>query len=143
MNRAGTAERGAPITYEHFARAIAEFEFSLVFTDAPIDRFARGDEDAMTAEQKEGALLFFGKAGCVACHAVAGQSNEMFSDFSQDVIGVPQVVPTGGNVTFDGPGGLLDRRALPEHQRHLVPRNVPSGRSIPTFEFERDEPAGA
>ena len=35
----------------------------------------------MTAQQKRGALLFFGKAGCVTCHAVAGQSNEMFSDF--------------------------------------------------------------
>src|SRR5262249_60349457 len=82
----------------------AEFEFSLVFTDAPIDRFARGDGDAMTTEQKEGALLFFGKAGCVICHAVGGQSNEMFSDFSQHVIGVPQVTPSVGNVTFDGPG---------------------------------------
>jgi len=234
---------GGPITYEHFARAIAEFEFSLVFTDAPIDRFARGDGDAMTTEQKEGALLFFGKAGCVTCHAVGGQSNEMFSDFSQHVIGVPQVTPSVGNVTFDGPGAdedfglelitgnsddrykfrtspirnaavqpaffhngafttldgairhhlnayesarsyspealapdlrgpvgpiepvlarldpllqapielsddefrqlygfvaeaLLDRRALPEHQRHLVPENAPSGRSIPTFEFQ-------
>jgi hypothetical protein len=28
----------------------------------------------------------------------------MFSDFRQHVIGVPQVVPSGGNVPFDGPG---------------------------------------
>lgn len=235
--------RGGAITYEHFARAIAEFEFSLVFGDAPIDRFARGDAEAMTAEQKEGALLFFGKAGCVGCHAVAGQANEMFSDFSQHVIGVPQVAPSVGNVVFDGPGadedfgleqitgdpedrykfrtspirnaavqpaffhngamttledairhhldpyesarsyspgrldvdlrgptgpiepvlarldpllrtpteltepefralyafvaeGLLDPRASPARQRALVPHRVPSGRSIPTFEFE-------
>ena len=38
-----------------------------------------------------------------------GQSNEMFSDFSQHVIGVPQIAPAAGdpaagNVTFDGPG---------------------------------------
>ena len=31
-----------------FARAIAEFEFTLTFADAPVDRFARGDTDAMT-----------------------------------------------------------------------------------------------
>src|SRR5262249_38476618 len=99
---------GGPITYEHFSRAIAEFEFSLVFTDAPIDRFARGHEQAMTTDQKRGALLFFGKAGCVTCHAVSGHSNEMFSDFSQHVIGVPQVVPRAGNVTFDGPGADED-----------------------------------
>ena len=35
---------GAPITYEMLARAIAEFEFTLVFADAPIDKFARGQE---------------------------------------------------------------------------------------------------
>src|SRR5262249_56785444 len=28
----------------------------------------------------------------------------MFSDFSQHVIGVPQIAPLNGNVTFDGPG---------------------------------------
>src|SRR6266404_5698938 len=28
----------------------------------------------------------------------------MFSDFTQHVIGVPQIAPVAGNVTFDGPG---------------------------------------
>jgi cytochrome c peroxidase len=28
----------------------------------------------------------------------------MFSDFTQHVIGVPQIAPVTGNVTFDGPG---------------------------------------
>src|SRR4030095_15377273 len=28
----------------------------------------------------------------------------MFSDFSQHVIGIPQIAPVSGNVTFDGPG---------------------------------------
>ena len=31
----------------------------------------------------KGALLFFGKASCVQCHAVSARSNEMFSDFNQ------------------------------------------------------------
>ncbi len=95
---------GAPITYDRFAEAIAEFEFTLVFTNAPIDRFARGQKNAMTDEQKKGALLFFGTANCAQCHAVSGQSNEMFSDFEQHVIGVPQIVPSLGNVPFDGAG---------------------------------------
>jgi cytochrome c peroxidase len=99
---------GGPITYEMFARAIAEFEFTLVFANAPIDRFARGETDALTDDQKRGALLFFGSANCVACHAVAGQSNEMFSDFKQHVIGVPQIAPTFGNLPFDGPGANED-----------------------------------
>jgi cytochrome c peroxidase len=53
-------------------------------------------------------VLFFGRAGCVGCHAVSGPSNEMFSDFREHVIGVPQVAPSFGNVTFDGPGANED-----------------------------------
>jgi cytochrome c peroxidase len=99
---------GAPITFDHFGTAIAEFEFTLVFADAPLDRFARGERHALTEGQKRGALLFFGKAGCVQCHSVGGESNEMFSDFKEHVIGVPQVVPSFGNVIFDGPDANED-----------------------------------
>jgi cytochrome c peroxidase len=99
---------GGPITFDHFGLAIAEFEFTQVYADAPIDRYARGVHDALTRSQKQGAVLFFGRAGCVACHAVAGKSNEMFSDFRQHVAGIPQIVPAVGNVTFDGPGANED-----------------------------------
>jgi cytochrome c peroxidase len=103
-----TVAAGAPIDFIMFSRAIAEFEFTLIFADAPIDRFARGDRKAMTVPQKGGALIFFGKGGCVRCHSVRGQSNEMFSDFKMHVIGVPQIAPYfgigTGNVIFDGPG---------------------------------------
>jgi cytochrome c peroxidase len=99
---------GQPITFEMFGRAIAEFEFTLVFADAPIDRFGRGDHAAMTTSQKRGALLFFGRAGCVECHAVTGESNEMFSDFQTHVLGVPQVAPMSSNVVFDGPAANED-----------------------------------
>jgi cytochrome c peroxidase len=99
---------GGPITFEHFGGAIAEFEFMLTFADAPIDRYARGDARALTQAEKRGAILFFGAARCVACHAVSGGSNEMFSDFQQHVIGVPQVSPSTTNVAFDGPGADED-----------------------------------
>ena len=105
---------GHDIDFHMFGRAIAEFEFTLVFADAPLDRFARGDTGAMTASQKRGALLFFGAAGCVNCHYVSKKDpsdrepNEMFSDFQMHVIGVPQIAPAfgvgTGNVIFDGPG---------------------------------------
>ena len=99
---------GAPINYAMFARAIAEFEFSLTFADAPIDRYARGDLAALDAHEKRGAMLFLGKAGCVQCHSVSGASNQMFSDFRQHAIGVPQLVPRNTNNHFDGPGGNED-----------------------------------
>jgi len=103
---------GAPIDFSMFGRAIAEFEFTLVRANAAIDRYARGHCDAMTDSQKRGALVFFGKGNCVTCHAVAGESNEMFSDFQMHNIGVPQIAPAFGvglgNVIFDGPGENKD-----------------------------------
>lgn len=95
---------GDPITYEMFAGAIAEFEFTLTFADAPIDQYARGDLNALTAAEKKGALLFFGAARCAVCHSVSGESNEMFSDFQEHVLGVPQIAPSLTNAAFDGAG---------------------------------------
>lgn len=105
-------KKGAPIDFFMFGKAIAEFEFTLVFANAPIDRFARGQKNAMSASEKRGALLFFGQANCASCHSVDGNSNEMFSDFQEHVAGVPQVFPTfgvgTGNFPFSGPGGDED-----------------------------------
>jgi len=101
-------KQGTPISVLMVAQAIAEFEFTMVRANAPIDKFARGQVNAMPIEQKRGALLFFGKANCVSCHAVGGKSNEMFSDFRMYNIGVPQIAPAfgvgKGNTIFDGPG---------------------------------------
>src|SRR6185436_2793504 len=100
--------QGAFINFDLFGKAIAEFEFTLIFADAPIDQFARGQKNKLTADQKRGALVFFGKGRCIDCHAVAGAANEMFSDFENRVVGVPQIAPVfgpgKGNVIFDGPG---------------------------------------
>ena len=93
---------GGSIEFTMFARAIAEFEFSLTFANAPIDLFARGDEGALTSSEKRGGLLFFGKAACAGCHSVSGTSNEMFTDFRTHAIGVPQLVPQVTNNQFDG-----------------------------------------
>src|SRR5207237_10300754 len=46
---------GSRITFDMFGRAVAEFEFTLVFADAPIDQFARGQKNALTEDQKRGA----------------------------------------------------------------------------------------
>ena len=102
-----SVQGGGPIDFAMVGAAIAEFEFALTFADAPIDQFARGNARAMTDAQKRGAILFFGRANCVSCHAVAGDANEMFSDFQNHRLAVPQVAPRfgldTGNVHFDGP----------------------------------------
>jgi cytochrome c peroxidase len=100
--------QGDAITFAMLGQAIAEFELTLTFADAPLDRFMRGDPAAMTESQKRGALFFFGRGGCVRCHAVAGNANEMFSDFQMHVIAIPQIAPAFGpglgNVRLSGPG---------------------------------------
>lgn len=97
-----------PIDFTMLSQAIAEFEFTMVFANAPIDKYARGDTNALNANEKKGALVFFGSGKCVACHSVGGQSNEMFSDFQMHNIAVPPIAPFfgvgQGNVIFDGPG---------------------------------------
>jgi len=53
-------------------------------------------------------LIFFVSANCVSCHAVSGNSNEMFSDFRMHVAGIPQISPAVSNMVFDGPGANED-----------------------------------
>ena len=60
-------EQADPITYDNIERAIAVFEATLVTPNAPFDAYLRGDDNALSAAQKEGLSLFMSK-GCVGCH---------------------------------------------------------------------------
>lgn len=64
--------------------AIAAFERTLVQRDTPFDQFMRGDDDALSRQQKRGLELFTGKANCIACH-----SGPLLSDQKYYNIGVP------------------------------------------------------
>ena len=55
-------------TLRNAARAIAAFERTLTSTDAPFDRAAAGDHDAMPAGAWRGLQLFSAR-GCASCHA--------------------------------------------------------------------------
>ncbi len=48
--------------------AIAAYFRTILTNKAPFQNWLKGDYTAMTDQQKEGALIFFGKAGCVSCH---------------------------------------------------------------------------
>jgi cytochrome c peroxidase len=57
-------------------RATATFLRTIVTRNTPFDHFLAGDDSALTARQKRGALLFFtpaaggaGGAGCFSCHS--------------------------------------------------------------------------
>jgi cytochrome c peroxidase len=85
---------GEDIPYLAIADAIGHFLESLIMTDAPWDHFLQGDDDAIGDAAKRGALTFFGEGQCSVCH-----SGDLFSDFENYNIGVPQVGP--GTAQFD------------------------------------------
>jgi len=59
---------GAGINKDTIAKAIASYERTVVSTEAPFDRWIKGDKNAISASAKRGFDLFEGKANCNACH---------------------------------------------------------------------------
>ena len=84
--------------FEHAANAIAAFEIDQFGTlNSPFDRYIGGDDTALSDQQKQGALLFYGRARCAACHRGA-----LLSDFQFHNIATPQIGPgVGANAPLD------------------------------------------
>lgn len=78
------------ITTERIAKALGTFERTLVFEDAPIDRYMDGDTGALTDQQKRGLAIFLGKGNCAACH-----NGPNFTDHQFHNLGVPDDIVTG------------------------------------------------
>jgi cytochrome c peroxidase len=57
------------VTADTIAKAIAAYERTLICDDTAYDRYAKGDDGALTDEQKKGWSIFMGKGQCVVCHA--------------------------------------------------------------------------
>lgn len=86
----------ALITLPRVTQALFAFEKALIFVNAPWDRYIEGNLDALTEQQKRGALLFFGNPEtgdtCSECHR-----GNQFSDFKAHPLLVPQVGPGKGH----------------------------------------------
>ena len=50
------------------AFAIAAYFRTILTNEAPFQRWLKGESKSMTQEQKNGALIFFTRGGCVNCH---------------------------------------------------------------------------
>lgn len=57
-----------PLTIDNVARAIAAYERTLLTPDSPVDRFLKGDRNALSAQAQRGMKLF-DKLRCVTCHS--------------------------------------------------------------------------
>ena len=74
-----------PVTVENYAKAVADFERTIVSTNSPYDQYLAGDLSALTDDQKNGLILFNGKARCSNCHF-----GPMLSDYDFHAIGIPE-----------------------------------------------------
>lgn len=79
----------ADLSFAHAADAIAAYQIeAFTILNSPWDRYLEGDNDALTPKQKRGALVFYGKGKCSACHA-----GSLMTDQEAHNIGVPQLGP--------------------------------------------------
>ncbi len=92
---------------ERYSRKGASFAISAYLrqnltNQAPFQKWLKGEKDAMTEQQKKGAALFFGKAGCNSCHFEKNLGSMRF-----EALGVDDLYEHGGLKT-----GPNDRRNL-------------------------------
>ena len=74
--------------FQHAANAMAAYEIAVfTFEDAPFDRYLQGDRTALSEDAKEGAMLFYGKAGCSTCHATGLLTDQKFHNLAVPQIG--------------------------------------------------------
>jgi len=59
---------GRAPSYQDLRVAIGSFERTLIFLDAPFDRYLAGDASAISEAARRGHVLFDGKARCASCH---------------------------------------------------------------------------
>ncbi len=105
------------ITFVHAANAMAAFiAVAWRADDSPFDRHLRGQTNALSAQERRGMDLFYGKAGCSTCHAGPFQTDHRFH-----AIAMPQI----------GPG----KKARFETHNRDVGRMRVTGRDADAFRF--------
>lgn len=104
------------ITLENVEMALAAFQRTLISDDSPFDRYAAGDFEALTPQQRRGLALFrSGATRCFECHAAPTFASDTFrvvgvdsDDLGRAAIsddGLPGAfkVPTLRNVALTAP----------------------------------------
>ena len=85
------------VTYAHIGEAIAAYERSQLFVDTAWREYVAGNNAAMSAAAKRGAILFLrpanqNGAGCSGCHR-----GDFFTDENFHTIAIPQFGPGKGD----------------------------------------------
>jgi cytochrome c peroxidase len=91
FNAAFPGRPTSQLRFEDAGLALATFQKqAFTRTKSPFDRYLDRDNGALSAEQKRGALLFFGEALCGSCHSGPFIGGQSFAN-----VGAPQIGPGG------------------------------------------------
>ncbi|MCP5277793.1 MAG: c-type cytochrome [Thiobacillus sp.] len=67
------------LSIDNVARAIAAYERTLLTPDSPVDRFLKGDRQALSTQAQQGMKLF-DRMGCVSCHSGPNYSGHIVKE---------------------------------------------------------------
>ena len=99
-------EQAEPLTYDNVARALESFQTTLTTPDSPFDRFLRGDNKAMTEQQRRGLGKFIGH-GCVTCHRGTNVGGNAFFTFGMMVAPEERLRPVNDHGRMEVSGRAL------------------------------------
>jgi|GEM_PF-170737 len=114
---------------EDAGKAVAAYVRTIITNQAPFQRWLRGDAGALNETELQGAILFFGDAGCASCHQgpalstkVGALEDEMFSaigfgDFDNTHSNIHGKIPESAKL---GRGGFTERTS--DHYKFKIPQ---------------------
>ena len=107
---------------EHAGLAIGAYERTLLSNEAPFQNWLKGDNNAMTAKEKKGAILFFEKADCASCHnGPALSSMEFYALGMNDLYQEDGVFEASADASANlGRGGFTENTA--DNYKFKVPQ---------------------
>ena len=120
------ADREQTISRDTIKEAIAEFVESLITPNSRFDRWLAGDDEALSAHEKEGYALFK-SYGCVSCHQGANVGGNMFQVFGV----INDYFKKRGNITeadlgrFNITGNTADRHAFKVPSLRMAAHTAP------------------
>ena len=90
--------------------AISAYLRTLLTTEAPFHDWLKGDFDAMTMEEKRGAIVFFGQGNCYSCHSEPNLgSTRFFALGVNDLHMIPSLNPDPDDKKNLGRGGFTGK----------------------------------
>ncbi len=115
------------VTEQTLKNAVASYIRSLTSLDSRMDRYFRGQTDALSAEEKYGFNLFMGKGKCATCHFFPlfnGTVPPGFQETESEVLGTPAT--TDGKIVDPDVGKFVLTKREPHRYAFKTPtvRNV-------------------